>query len=105
MDSDQSFSSANRTEVTGILDVIDAPAVALTLDYRILAANQAYRAAYGDGQPMHDRTCYEVSHRIDVPCDRAGESCPLANCVKSGRKQRLLHLHQSRITMPIRQSA
>lgn len=95
MDTDPGFSSANRTEVTGILDVIDAPAVALTLDYRILAANQAYRAAYGDGQPMHDRTCYEVSHRIDVPCDRAGESCPLANCVKSGRKQRLLHLHHT----------
>jgi two-component system response regulator HydG len=84
-----------RTEVTGILDVIGAPAVALTTDYRILAANQAYREAYGDGQPLHDRACYEVSHRINVPCDRAGESCPLANCVSSGRKQRVLHLHHT----------
>jgi two-component system response regulator HydG len=84
-----------RTELTGILEVIDAPAVALTLDYRILAANRAYREAYGDGQPIHDRACYEVSHKINVPCDRAGESCPLANCLTSGRKQRVLHLHHT----------
>jgi len=84
-----------RTELTGILEVIDAPAVALTLDYRIIAANRAYREAYGDGQPIHDRACYEVSHKINVPCDRAGESCPLANCIASGRKQRVLHLHHT----------
>jgi len=84
-----------RTELTGILEVIDAPAVALTLDYRILAANRAYRETYGNGQPIHDRACYEVSHKINVPCDRAGQSCPLANCLSSGRKQRVLHLHHT----------
>jgi len=84
-----------RTEVTGILDVIDAPAVALTLDYRILAANQAYRDTYAPDQPVHDRACYEVSHNFSVPCDRAGESCPLANCLSSGRRQRVLHLHHT----------
>jgi transcriptional regulator with PAS, ATPase and Fis domain len=95
MDVSPSFGAEERTEVTGILDVIDAPAVALTLDYRILAANQAYRDAYGDGQPLHDRTCYDVSHHFTVPCDRAGESCPLANCLATGRKQRVLHLHHT----------
>ncbi len=95
MDSLPQFSMQERTEITGILNVIDAPAVALTLDYQILAANQAYRDAYADGQPLHDRSCYEVSHRFTVPCDRAGESCPLANCLASGRKQRVLHLHHT----------
>jgi DNA-binding NtrC family response regulator len=95
MNTIENLGTEARTEVTGILDVIDAPAVALTLDYRILAANQAYREAYGDGQPIHDRACYEVSHRINVPCDRAGESCPLANCLSTGRKQRVLHLHHT----------
>jgi transcriptional regulator with PAS, ATPase and Fis domain len=89
------FSERAKAEVTGVLDVIDAPAVAITPDYRILAANQAYRAIYGDGSPLHDRTCYEVSHRYSVPCDRAGESCPLADCLSSGRKQRVLHLHHT----------
>lgn len=89
------FSERAKTEVTGLLDVIDAPAVAITPDYRILAANQAYRAVYGDGSPLHDRTCYEVSHHYSIPCDRAGESCPLADCLKSGHKKRVLHLHHT----------
>ncbi|MCK5308709.1 MAG: PAS domain-containing protein, partial [Zetaproteobacteria bacterium] len=85
----------SKTEITGILDAINAPAVAVTPDYRIIAANQAYCDTYGDGSPLHDRTCYEVSHHYAVPCDRAGESCPLANCLSSGRKQRVLHLHHT----------
>lgn len=90
-----SFSECSKAEVTGILGVIGAPAVAITPDYRILTANQAYRDTYGDGSPLHDRRCYEVSHHYTVPCDRAGESCPLADCLSSGRKQRVLHLHHS----------
>ncbi|MEA2080387.1 MAG: sigma-54-dependent Fis family transcriptional regulator [Pseudomonadota bacterium] len=89
------FSERAKTEVTGVLDVIDAPAVALALDYRILATNQAYRDTYGDGNPFHNRRCYEVSHHYAVPCDQAGESCPLADCLASGRKQRVLHLHHT----------
>ena len=89
------FSKRAKAEITGVLDVIDAPAVALAPDYRILAANQAYRDTYGDGNPLHDRRCYEVSHHYAVPCDRAGESCPLADCLASGRKQRVLHLHHT----------
>ncbi|NIA01469.1 MAG: PAS domain-containing protein [Planctomycetia bacterium] len=91
------FSARAKTEVTGVLDAIGAPAVALTPDYRILAANQAYRDTYGDGKPLHDRRCYEVSHHYVVPCDQAqaGESCPLADCLASGRKQRVLHLHHT----------
>jgi transcriptional regulator with PAS, ATPase and Fis domain len=89
------FSERNTTEVTGVLDVIGAPAVAITPDYRILAANHAYRETYGDGRALHHRRCHEVSHRFAVPCDRAGESCPLAECLTSGRKQRVLHLHHT----------
>ncbi|HHJ17998.1 MAG TPA: sigma-54-dependent Fis family transcriptional regulator [Gammaproteobacteria bacterium] len=89
------FSEHSQTEVTGVLDALGAPAVALTPDYRILAANQAYRDTYGDGKPLHDRHCYEVSHHYVVPCDQAGESCPLADCLASGRKQRVLHLHHT----------
>ena len=89
------FGERATSEVTALLDVMDAPAVAIAPDYRILAANQAYRDSYGDGNPLHDRRCYEVSHRYSVPCDRAGESCPLADCLSSGHKQRVLHLHHT----------
>ena len=89
------FGVKAKTEITGVLNVIDAPAVAITPQYRILAANQAYRDAYGDGSPLHTRTCYEVSHHFSVPCDLAGESCPLSECLTSGLKQRVLHLHHT----------
>jgi two-component system response regulator HydG len=97
VDNVKQFNTEARTVITGILEVIDAPAVALTPNYRILAANEAYRAAYADGQPIHDRACYEVSHQISVPCDHAGQSCPLANCLAKGRKQRVLHLHHTHL--------
>jgi two-component system response regulator HydG len=95
VDNVKHFNTEARTVITGILDVIDAPAVALTPNYRILAANRAYRDTYADGQPIHDRACYEVSHQTNVPCDHAGHSCPLANCLAKGRKQRVLHLHHT----------
>ena len=47
---------------------------------RILAANKAYRNAFGhvDGRPIRllGHTCYEISHHFDRPCDQCGESCP-----------------------------
>ena len=89
------FGVKAKTEITGVLNVIDAPAVAITPEYRIMAANQAYRDAYGDGNPLQTRTCYEVSHHFSVPCDLAGESCPLSDCLASGLKQRVLHLHHT----------
>jgi transcriptional regulator with PAS, ATPase and Fis domain len=95
MSKPERFSERTKSEVSAILDVIAEPAVAITTDYRILTANQAYRDTYGDATPLQDRACYEVSHRYAVPCDRAGESCPLADCLKSGRKQRVLHLHHT----------
>jgi DNA-binding NtrC family response regulator len=41
------------------------------------------------------RTCYEVSHHFSVPCDQAGESCPLARARESGQRERVLHLHHT----------
>lgn len=82
-------------EITGILDCITEPAIALGTDYRILAANEAYRRRYGDAHPLDSRFCYEVSHHYSVPCNQAGESCPMANCLRSGQAQRVLHLHHT----------
>ena len=45
---------------------------------------------------MVGRTCYEVSHHFNVPCDQAGESCPLARSRVSGQPERVLHLHHTR---------
>ena len=36
-----------------------------------------------------------MSHHFHVPCDQAGESCPLARAPESGQRERVLHLHHS----------
>ncbi len=64
-------------------------------DYRIVAANSAYTREFAQGRDVNGKTCYEVSHHFNVPCDQAGESCPLRMSQQSGQMQRVLHLHHT----------
>ncbi len=82
-------------ELLSVLDHYSEPAILLSLEYRILGANGAYRALYGDATVKNQRLCYEVSHGYRVPCDQAGETCPLRNALATGQAQRVLHLHHT----------
>jgi DNA-binding NtrC family response regulator len=78
-----------------MLEAIPEPAALLSTQYRIMATNQPYRALYAAEQEVIGHPCYEVSHGYSVPCDQAGESCPLKGCRQSGQRQRVLHLHNT----------
>jgi len=80
------------TELVSMLESYDDPAVLLSTDYRILAANARYRETFG---LTAGRRCYEVSHHYTLPCDQAGESCPLKQALESGQRQRAFHLHHT----------
>ncbi len=82
-------------ELLAFLDAQPEPRILLDLDYRIVAANRAYAQEFGDGHSLAGRHCYEVSHGYTVPCDRAGENCPLRASLQSGTPQRTLHLHHT----------
>lgn len=82
-------------DVTAILECLDDPAILLSPDYRILRSNSAYQALYGDDDSLRARHCYEVSHRYQVPCDQAGESCPLKQSLATGDNTRVLHIHHT----------
>jgi DNA-binding NtrC family response regulator len=82
-------------ELLSFLDAQPEPRILLDADYRIVAANQAYAREFGDGSSIVGRHCYEVSHGYTVPCDRAGENCPLRASLDSGTPQRVLHLHHT----------
>lgn len=82
-------------ELVSLLDAYEEPCVVFDLHYRILAANVAYRTQAASRQSVLGRRCYEVSHHYTVPCDQAGESCPLARSIESGKRERLLHLHHT----------
>lgn len=83
------------SDLLAFLNELSEPRIVMDTDYRIVAANRAYSEEFGGGQPIVGRTCYQVSHHFSVPCDQAGESCPLKLSQESGRPQRVLHLHHT----------
>lgn len=82
-------------ELLSFLDAQPEPRILVDTDYRIVAANRAYAREFGDGSSIVGRHCYEVSHGYTVPCDRAGENCPMRASLESGTQQRVLHLHHT----------
>ncbi len=82
-------------ELMSYLEGLPDPHILFDKQYRILAANAAYRQQFSPERSVVGRTCYEVSHHFSVPCDQAGESCPLAQSRISGQRERVLHLHHT----------
>ncbi len=82
-------------ELMSFLEGLSEPHILFDTQYRILAANAAYRQQFSQSQSVIGRTCYEVSHHFSVPCDQAGESCPLAQARESGQRERVMHLHHT----------
>tara|TARA_R100001039_G_scaffold39020_2_gene43185 strand:+ start:625 stop:1908 length:1284 start_codon:yes stop_codon:yes gene_type:complete len=81
--------------MAALLDGFDVPAILVSAEYEILATNHHYRDSFGDIDYHQSPRCFRVSHGYDVPCDQAGESCPLSAARASGSKERVLHIHQT----------
>lgn len=72
------------------------PMIVLDPDYHILAANTAYQRQFGTvGKPYIGQKCYRISHHYDVPCDQAGEHCPMKRAFESKGPDRVLHIHHT----------
>ncbi|MBC3345187.1 MULTISPECIES: sigma-54-dependent Fis family transcriptional regulator [Pseudomonas] len=72
------------------------PMIVLDPDYNILAANTAYRRQFGSAdKPFIGHKCYRVSHHYDVPCDQAGENCPMKKAREMRGPDRVLHIHHT----------
>ncbi|MDF0733459.1 sigma 54-interacting transcriptional regulator [Pseudomonas entomophila] len=72
------------------------PCIVLDTDYNILAANAAYRRQFATNEqaPLGQK-CHRVSHHYAVPCDQAGEHCPLRKAWDSKAPERVLHIHHT----------
>ena len=82
-------------ELMSFLEGLPEPHILFDTQYRILSANAAYRRQFSPERSVVGRTCFEVSHRFNVPCDQSGESCPLIKARESGQRERVLHLHHT----------
>ncbi|NWA27956.1 sigma 54-interacting transcriptional regulator [Pseudomonas gingeri] len=73
-----------------------APTIVLDTDYNIVAANTAYQRQFGvEGRPHVGAKCFRVSHQFAVPCDQAGEHCPMRKAHESRLPERVLHIHHT----------
>jgi transcriptional regulator with PAS, ATPase and Fis domain len=78
-----------------VLDYLSEPSIVIGDDYRITAANDAYREQFADGEVVCGKFCYEVSHRYPSPCDQLGEKCPIERCRRTGEAFQVLHVHHT----------
>lgn len=85
----------NLAELVSFIDSQPEPHILCDRQYRVLAANAAYRRSVGEGQVFLGRTCFDISHHFDAPCDQAGETCPLKQSIRSGQRERVVHLHHT----------
>ena len=80
-----------------IIDIMVDPFVVIDRDYRIVAANRAYRERYGvEPGGVVGRLCHEVSHHSEVPCSRNGEHCPLEEVFERKQATQVMHVHFDR---------
>ena len=72
------------------------PMIVLDPDYNILAANTAYQRQFATPrQRVRGEKCFRVSHQYSVPCDQAGEHCPMKQALRTQAPDRVLHIHHT----------
>ena len=88
------MNTRQRASFQSLIDTHENPVVLIDAHYRIVAANHAYREAYGVGaSQLHGRCCYEISHRRESPCHLHGEDCPHQHVFATGAAHQVLHTH------------
>ncbi len=70
-------------ELISFIESMEEPRILVDLDFRILAANRAYRDTYSPRESVVGRHCYEVSHHYARPCEESGEQCPRRAVLRS----------------------
>ena len=93
---EQAPHSAQVQSLVSFLEHEAQPMIVLDPDYNILAANDAYRRQFGvSGKPFIGQKCYRVSHHYELPCDQAGEHCPMKKARELRGPDRVLHIHHT----------
>ncbi|MBJ9974482.1 sigma-54-dependent Fis family transcriptional regulator [Pseudomonas sp. S75] len=93
------LAAANHPAILALISYLEhdpLPCIVLDTDYNILAANAAYRRQFAaeNRAPLGEK-CHRVSHHYAVPCDQAGEHCPLRKAWDSKAPERVLHIHHT----------
>lgn len=94
--SPRDLASSRMSALVSYLEHDPQPTIVLDTQYNIIAANTAYQRQFGvEGRPHVGAKCYRVSHQFAVPCDQAGEHCPMRKAHDSRVPERMLHVHHT----------
>lgn len=74
-----------------ILDHLPFPVLEIRDDYTVVRLNKAAEAIYGSTKGK----CHRISHANDVPCNEAGEACPMEAATRTGRDVTVRHAHST----------
>jgi len=86
--------SLEALDVQSAMDLQQHPMVVIDAEYRIVAANRAYRECYGvSEEDLVGRRCHQVSHHSDIPCHENGEDCPHQTVFRNGEPHEVRHVH------------
>jgi transcriptional regulator with PAS, ATPase and Fis domain len=94
-----STGEATKPQLEALISFLEheaQPMIVLDPEYNILAANVSYRQQFGVvGRPPVGQKCFRISHGYEVPCDQAGEHCPMKQAFEMRSPDRVLHIHHS----------
>lgn len=87
--------TAHLSSCLALADSLPEPRLFLDAEYRILAANRAWRETFAPHDEVVGRRCHELSHHSAQPCETLGENCPLTQSRKTGQPARCVHVHHT----------
>jgi PAS domain S-box-containing protein len=76
-----------------IMNSVQEPILVIDRNYRIADANEPARQAFGEGDAIIGRACFEVTHKTAIPCHAAGGMCPVRSVFQNGLMVRFIHEH------------
>ncbi len=74
-----------------VIDGIADPLLVIRPDYTVALMNRKARSLKPEGQST--RFCYQISHRLDHPCDAPDHPCSFAEVMQRGCPAQVRHTH------------
>lgn len=80
--------------IENILETVDEGFIVMDRGFKIISANKAYLKFLDmPFEKVIGRRCYELSHRIEMPCYKTGEDCAVKHVFENGKPHACMHIH------------
>ncbi len=91
-----------RYFLQSIIDGIADPVMVIDMDLKVIEVNQANRNLIPEQDDIRDyQYCYQISHRINTPCNGELHPCSFNKVLETGATCKLMHTHYNEKGEPI----